>query len=250
MFNYSLADIAAASGTNDMGNNGIWWIIILLLFAFGGFNGNGIGSNENYTLASDFATIQRQIDSTANATQNMVTTNGDQLQRQITAVANGISSLGYDQLNQMNGINSHISTTGYDMLNAIQNNIVSGMQNTNNINAGITALGTQISNCCCENRYQSATQSADINYRLAEQSCQTRQSVADSTNAITANQDANTRSILQAIQDMQTSALQDKISTLTADNQALKFAASQAAQNAYLVNALNPNYPYGYNCGA
>ena len=55
------------------------------------------------------------------------------------------------------------------------------------------------------------------------------------------NADANTRSILSALQDMQTQALQDKINTLTADNQSLKFAASQAAQNAYLVSALNPS---------
>ena len=61
---------------------------------------------------------------------------------------------------------------------------------------------------------------------------------------------------------MNTQALQDKIATLTADNQALKFAASQQAQNAYLVHTLapspNPAYivpnpytgNYGYNnCG-
>lgn len=39
---------------------------------------------------------------------------------------------------------------------------------------------------------------------------------------------------------MQTQALQDKIASLTADNQSLKFAASQAAQNNYLVSTLNP----------
>ena len=51
MFNnnngYSLADIAAATGNRDGGffGNGFgsdgWWIIILFLFAFGGFGGNG-----------------------------------------------------------------------------------------------------------------------------------------------------------------------------------------------------------------
>lgn len=40
---------------------------------------------------------------------------------------------------------------------------------------------------------------------------------------------------------MQTQALQDKIAALTADNQSLKFAASQAAQNSYLVSALSPS---------
>ena len=91
-----------------------------------------------------------------------------------------------------------------------------------------------MSQCCCDQKYQSATQAADLNYRLAEQSCQTRQAIADSTTAITANQDANTRSILDFL-------TQDKIATLTSENQSLKFAASQAAQNAYLVEALNPS---------
>ena len=39
---------------------------------------------------------------------------------------------------------------------------------------------------------------------------------------------------------MKTQALQDKIAELTAINSDLRFQASQAAQNAYLVSALNP----------
>ena len=47
-------------------------------------------------------------------------------------------------------------------------------------------------------------------------------------------------SILGALQNMQTQALQDKIAELTAMNSELRFQASQAAQNTYLINALNP----------
>ena len=36
---------------------------------------------------------------------------------------------------------------------------------------------------------------------------------------------------------------QDKIATLTAENQSLKFAASQQAQNAYLLNELGNKAP-------
>ena len=75
------------------------------------------------------------------------------------------------------------------------------------------------------------------------------------------NQNANTRSILDFI-------IQDKLSTLQSENQSLRLAASQAAQNQYLVNELRPcpipayitcnpyaasyGYPtngYGYGCG-
>jgi hypothetical protein len=68
------ADIAAVTGNcggNGMwGDGGAWWIIILFLFVFCGWGGNGWGNNggaagaaDNYVLASDFATLQRQIDS-------------------------------------------------------------------------------------------------------------------------------------------------------------------------------------------
>ena len=65
------SDVALLSGRNGnndcFGDNGSWWVIIFLIFAFMGWgrNGNGFGGNsgaaDNYVLASDFATIQRQL---------------------------------------------------------------------------------------------------------------------------------------------------------------------------------------------
>lgn len=50
--NYSLADIAAATGNgrnNDgmFGGDGSWWIIVLFIFAFFGWGNNGWGNNGN-----------------------------------------------------------------------------------------------------------------------------------------------------------------------------------------------------------
>lgn len=116
----SLSDIAAVTNANDgfAGGNG-WWVLIILLALFGGW-GNGAyggnGANANYVLSSDFATLQRQID-TATA----------DLKGATTSIANGLSSLGYDQLSQMNGINNNISN-----------------------------LGFQLQQCCCDNRAEIA----------------------------------------------------------------------------------------------
>ena len=66
------SDVALLSGRNGnndgFGDNGSWWVIIFLIFAFmgwgrngNGFGGNGSGATDNYVLASDFATIQRQL---------------------------------------------------------------------------------------------------------------------------------------------------------------------------------------------
>ena len=233
MFNttdgYSLADIAAATGSNrnnngDMWNgNGAWWIIILFLFCFAGGWGNGNGGlfggrdstasgiTDGYILTSDFANIERKLDSVNNG------------------ICDGFYAMNTGMLNGFSQVNNNITQQ-----------TIADMQNTNAITAQLTGLGNQMATCCCENKTLAMQNAADLNYRLAEQSCQTRQTVADAAQSITLNADANTRSILSALQDMQTQALQDKITSLTADNQALKFAASQQAQNTYLVNALSP----------
>ena len=91
-----------------------------------------------------------------------------------------------------------------------------------NMQGGFNALGHQISDCCCETGRAIERGFAETNYNLATQACDTRRAIEDST-----------RSILDFL-------TQDKIATLAAENQSLKFAASQAAQNAYLVGELRP----------
>lgn len=239
MFNtnqgYSLSDIAAATDNrnNDgMFGNGAWWIIILFLFCFNGGGwgwgnrgwANGVatasGITDGYILTSDFANIERKIDSVNNG------------------LCDGFYAMNTGMLNGFNAVEQ-----------AICNSTINNMQNTNAITAQLTGLGNQINQCCCDQRYESATQFANLNYNIADQGCQTRRAINDSTRDIMANQDANTRSILDFL-------TQDKIASLTAENQSLKFAASQAAQSAYLVNAINPcpipayqvPNPYGCNC--
>ena len=61
---------------------------------------------------------------------------------------------------------------------------------------------------------------------MATQACDTRNLIQNTTRDIIDSQNAGTRAILDFL-------TQDKISTLTAENQSLKFAASQAQQNAF-----------------
>ena len=78
----SASDVALLSGQNNrnndgmFGGNGAWWIIILFLFVFCGWGGNwgGYGGArggqgtaiDGYVLTSDFANIERKIDSVNN----------------------------------------------------------------------------------------------------------------------------------------------------------------------------------------
>lgn len=244
MFNngVSLADIAAVTGNNrnndGMWGDGAWWIVILLIFGWGGFGNNGWGGNGAGNGYTD-AAIQRGFDN-----QTVVS--------KLDGISNGICNLGYDQLAQMNGINTNILQTGFGIQQAINADTVSGMQNTNAIQSTLTNMAAQDASCCCETQRQIERGFADTNYNMATQACQTRQAIADST-----------RSILDYL-------CQDKIATLQAENNDLRRAASQDRQNALLttamtaqtsqiINAVNPTAvpayvvpnpnAYAYGCG-
>jgi hypothetical protein len=66
--------------------------------------------------------------------------------------------------------------------------------------------------------------------------CDIKTAIANSTRDIIDSNNCGVRSILDFL-------TQDKIAALTAENQTLKFAASQQAQNSYLVNALRDPCP-------
>ena len=215
MFNgkgYNLSDIAAVTGRNGNGDgmfgDGGWWIILLFLFAgwgrgFGGFGGfGGDGGAPCATQADVRAAVDQQ-------------TLISKLDQQTYGLADSTYALNAAITNGFHGVDNAICTLGYNM------------------QGGFNTLAHQLSDCCCENGRAIERGFAETNYNMATQACDTRRAIADSARDIIDNNNAGIRSILDFL-------TQDKIATLTADNQALKFAASQAAQNAYLVNELRP----------
>ena len=107
-----------------------------------------------------------------------------------------------------------------DSTYALNNAITNGFHG---VDTGLCNLSHAISDCCCQT--QNAIQ--NVRYDMATQACDTRNLIQTVARDITDNANANTRSIMDFL-------VNDKISTLTAENQALKFAASQATQNAFI----------------
>lgn len=93
----------------------------------------------------------------------------------------------------------------------------------NGVERGFCDISHQISDCCCNTRQAIA----DVKYTIAQEGCETRHAMSNNTRDIIDNANANSRAILDFL-------TQDKIATLTAENQALKFQASQSAQNAFI----------------
>ena len=100
----------------------------------------------------------------------------------------------------------------------------------NNIQGGIDALQGTLAQCCCDNK----AAIADVKYQMSTDTCAITGAIGNSTRDILENANNNTRSILDFL-------VQDKISTLQAENQNLKLAASQANQNAVLMAAMDAN---------
>lgn len=208
----SVADaLALRNGGDGFGGDsfGAWWIIILiLLFAGGGWGRGGYGSDagaaQNYVLASDFATLQRQMSDGFNT-----------VERRTDSITNGICDLGYTNQSLINTVNTNILQNGNGIMNAINQ-------------------------CCCNTReaiagvnYNMATGNNTISREIERGFCDTN------FNNQTAH--AQTMQAIDRVGDRVIDWLAaDKAQALRDENQALRLAASQAAQNQYLVNQLRP----------
>ena len=194
------------------GGDGAWWIIILFLFVFCGWGNNGWGNNGNsggvvdgYVLTSDFANIERKLD----------------------AVNNGICDSTF-ALN--NAVTGGFATTTQAINSGFQTAELSRANQQAALMQQLNAMQMQAQECCCENR----AAIAQVRYDMATQACDTRNTVNTAARDIIDNQNQNSRAILDFL-------TQSKLSDLQTENQNLKLAASQAAQNSYLVSQLRPS---------
>lgn len=210
MFNsntgYSLSDIAAVSGNNNdgWGGDGAWWIILLFMFAGGWGGRGGFGGCGNGATQED---VRSAVDQ-----QTLIS----KLDNQTYGLADGIYALNNSIMNGFHGVDNAICTLGY--------------QNQQ----GFNGISHQISDCCCATQRAIERGFCDVNYNMATQACDTRRAIADSTRDIIDSQNAGTRAILDFL-------TQDKIASLQAENQTLKFAASQANQNVALGAMMDAN---------
>ena len=135
---------------------------------------------------------------------------------------------------KLDAVNNGICDSTFALNNAINGGFATAELSRANQQAALmqqlNAMQMQNQNCCCENRQAIA----QVRYDMATQACDTRNTIQNVARDITDNQNAGTRAILDFL-------TQSKIQTLEADNQALRLAASQSAQNATLINALRPS---------
>lgn len=262
----NVAPVGNANGGGMFGDGacgGGWFWIIIIILLFGGWGGYGYGNGgfgggaarettsvyEGYVLNNDMSILNKAI-----TDQTLLA------DRKFESVTNGLCDGFYTNAQLINGLDKSIASGTYAITNAIQQDTISGMQNTN-------ALATQLADCCCTQRaeikdvsYNIGAQGAEIsrgvergfsdtNYNLATQAngittaiangfCQSNFAAQTNTRDIVDAQNAGTRAILDKLCQMEVNAKDDRIAELTAANADLRLAASQSAQNQYIINQL------------
>ena len=213
MFNSSVpysvpvAPIGGNSGFGGgmFGGDGLWGLIIILAllggFGNGGFGGFGGGRGYVEPCATQ-ADVRAAVDQ-----QTLIS----KIDQQTYGLSSTFTALNDNLNSNFRGIDNAICTLGY--------------QNQQ----GFNEVTHQISDCCC----QTQRSIDNVNYNIATQTNAIQNAMCNNTRDIIDNQNANSRAVLDFL-------VNDKLATLQAENQNLKLKASQAEQNAYLLNELKP----------
>lgn len=195
------------SGGFGWGGDGAWFLIILFLFAFCGWGNGGFGGFGG-GFGGNGAALQGAL-TRADINDGFALNN---LQSGINAIQQGICDATY-ALNE-----------------AIRNGF-------SNVQTLICNLGSQLAQCCCDIR--AAIQ--DVKYEMAQSTCTITNQMSMNTRDVIDNQNSNTRAILDWLCQEKIDAKNEKIAEQAAQIQALQLQASQAAQNATLMAAMDAN---------
>lgn len=257
----SASDVALLQGKNNNGDGfgdgyGAWFLILFIIVLFGGWGNRGYGAfggsgsegaANNYVLASDFATLQRQLsDGFGTLERKGDTINAglcDGFYAQNTSLLNGFAGVNQSIANGVAGIQSTL-TQGFSGLNT-------GMvQQGYETRIGINGIGTQLAQCCCdlkglvaENKYENAQNVNALNNNINAGFVGVQNSMCMNTRDIIASQEAGTRAVLQALSDDKLERKNEQITAQQNEINSLRLAASQAAQNEYLLNSLRNGCP-------
>ena len=213
-------------GNGMFGGDWSWWIIILLIFGWGG-NGFGFGggfggfggghcaspcaTQADVRAAVDQQTLISKLDQQTYGLADSTYALNNTINQNFRGVDNAICTLGYQGAQHANALSAQLADCCCKIEGGIERSTTQGILNTN-------LLDRRISDCCCD------LEKMNMQNRFDAQAynCNTLQAI-----------DKVGDRIIDYLANEKTQALRD-------ENQALRLAASQAKQNQYLINELRP----------
>ena len=199
------------------------WLILIVLFACGGFGGfggvGGFGGNYEFPWLLNG---QNGINANTNAGFNQAAT-ASQLSGIQTSLTNGFSNAEVAACNR-----------AMDSMQAAYNNQIASMNqnfaNQQALDARLDSMAMAQQNCCCENRLQVANLGSDI----AREACADRAAVSDALRDVIAANTASTQRILDQMCNDKIDAKNEKIAELQNQLNMATLRESQVAQNAFI----------------
>lgn len=221
-----------------------FWLILILLFCFGGWGNGGFGGGA-WGMDGLYPWMNNA----------QITTNGFQNQAlgsAISGLQNSITSGFGDVQLGIAGVNQNICQTGNGITQAVTNGFAQAeiadnarqmatMQqsfaNQTAMNQGFNGVTSQLAQCCCDNRLATAQTQATIQ----NEGNQTRFADANNTRDIITNQTANTQAILDKLCALELDGVKGQLAQAQRDNVSLQnqlnmatLRESQTAQNAFI----------------
>jgi hypothetical protein len=192
------------------GMNNPFWMIFMLPFLYPFFNMFGGGMWGNGAWANGFGGNNGGVGFLANQLNNDA--GRDLILQAINGRADALGQLAQILNTSVTNVQNGINSINTSLVTMDGNNKLTGAQIINAIQAGNTALGQQVAQCCCENRLaicqqtnalqsQAAQNAADVRLQLAQNEAADQLSVCQQTNTITRQADGNTNTIVKAIAD-------------------------------------------------
>lgn len=237
---------------NDWG-----WIILLLLFAGGGW-GNGFGGGFGGGIGNMYE-FPWLFNGQQGINNNVSSGFRDaQMHDSITSVRDGISALSTQLCGCCGDISTQLCNGFNGVVGAVNNaqNSLAQQMYTNQIadlersyaaqtaqTAGMNSLAMNLQNCCCENR----AGIADLKYTVATENCADRAALSDGIRDVIASQTAGVQRILDQLCQDKIDAKNDEIANLRQQIAMKDLAASQVAQNAFIAQGFSNEVDQLYN---
>jgi len=213
------------------------WVILIVLFAFGGWGngfGGGFGGGFNNALGYDFPWLfngQNGINANTNSAIDQLATTSA-LGDLSTAITSGFGNVQNSLCSGFAGVNATVNGAQNALAQQMYTNQIADMERsfaaqTANTN-GLNNIQSQLAQCCCDNRLATC-QTQNV---VQSEGSATRFADANNTRDIIENANRNNQAILDKLCQLELDGFKRENDQLRSQLQFANLQASQVAQTA------------------